>query len=708
MPGVVAVFVGADLAAAGFCTVPSAITYPGRGGTPVLLPERPVMAREIVRFAGEEVALVIAETAQAAADAAEEIQIGYEELPVVCGLDQALAPDAGQLHPAIPGNVCFDFEYGAQEDTARRIASAPYVVGLTLDSPRVAPCPMEPRAVLAWYDPAQDRYEIRCSNQGGRLMQKGLSAMLGVDPERIRVHRVDVGGGFGPRAAPYPEYALLLYAARALHRPVKWVATRGEDFLVDSHGRGIRLEGELAFDDDGRFLALRTDWLCDQGAYLTAAGSLTNTLNAKLIGAGPYRVLSHYGRVRLVLTNAAPTNAYRGAGRPEAAYLIERLVDEAAHKLAIDPLQLRRRNVVLRAEEPGSDRSDYLGLLDLAESHAQWHDVARRKAQALGRGKLRGVGASLFIEPVGGGFVPEDEVAIQFAGSGSVLLYTASQSNGQGHETVFPRLVADVLGMDVRRIEFRGSDPEGPPLRGNGTIGSRSMLAQGSALLLAARQVMKKGVDLAADHLEASAADIDFAAGVYLVRGTDRAVRLDALVARFGGTQPHPLDTMLGQPVPRAFSSGAHVAEVEIDPETGESEVLAYTAADDIGNVIDPVLAAGQVHGGVQQGAGQVFGERCVYDPESGQLLSGSFMDYAFPRVGLVGTIRVLDHPTPSITNALGARGVGEAGTIGSLPALMNALLDALRQAGVTRFDMPATPIRIWCALRQLEKSSGK
>jgi carbon-monoxide dehydrogenase large subunit len=705
LPGVHAVLTASDFPQ-GFGTISPAMSPEGRAGTRLQVPERPVPARERVRFVGEEIALVVADSPQLAADAAERIEIDYDEIAAVTGLDAALRAGAPRVHDDIAGNLCFDFDYGDEHATQALLERAAHRIRTTVESPRVSAAPMEPRAVLAWYDAARDTYEIRCSNQGGDLMAEQLAFLLRTGRERIRVHPVDVGGGFGPRAGAYSEYALLLDAARRLGRPIKWTGTRSEDFLCDAQGRGIRVAGELGLDASGRFLALRTEWTCDQGAYLTYAGPRTNTGNGKLIGAGPYVVEALYGRHRLAFTNTSPTDAYRGAARPEAALLIERLVDEAALHLRIDPMELRRRNAVGKEAFPyqtltGSilDSGDYAALLDAARRASAWDAFPARQQRAAERGAIRGIGCALFVEPCGGGFLGEDQVALVFAG-GEILAHVATTSNGQGHETVFPALIAARLGIDAARVTLRSSDPDGPAIRGNGTIGSRSTLAQGSALSLAADKAVDKGKALAAELLEAPVADIGFAAGRYTVRGTDLGVTFDAVMRRAAELAPNPLDTLLSQPAPRTFTSGAHVAEVEIDRDTGATSLVAYLAVDDIGTVINPVLAHGQIHGGVAQAAGQVLGEQCVYDSHTGQLLTGSFMDYAMLRADGLPAIASTMLPTASTTNVLGAKGAGETGSTGGLPALMNALLNALRSAGVTDFDMPASPQRVWAALR--------
>lgn len=705
-PGVHALVQAADFPGV-FGTLPPAMPPEGRAGTRLRVPQRPVLASGRVRFVGEEIAVVVADSPQLALDAAENIEVGFEDLPPVVGLDAALRAQGPLVHDDVPGNLYFDFDYGDEATTQALLQSAPHRVTATVESPRVSAAPMEPRAVLAWYDTARETYEIRCSNQGGELMAEQLAFLLRTRPERIRVHMVDVGGGFGPRAGAYSEYAVLLELARRLGRPIKWTSTRSEDFLCDAHGRGIRIAGELGLDREGRFLALRTDWLCDQGAYLTYAGPRTNAFNGRLIGSGPYAPKALYARHRLLCTNTAPTDAYRGAARPEAALILERLVEEGARALRLDPIELRRRNALDRDAFPcttltGSvlDSGDYRGLLETAHDRADWRDFPARRNAAEGRGALRGIGCALFIEPCGGGFRSEDEVALVFGTDGNVVAYVASTPNGQSHETIFPALIAVRLGIDPLRVALRSSDPDGPAIHGNGSIGSRSALAQGSALSRAADLAAEKGKAIAAEMLEAPAADIAFAEGRYLVRGTDLAVSFDAVARKCAGRTPNPLDTLLAQPVPRTYTSGAHVAEVEIDRETGSIRVVSYLAVDDIGTVINPVLADGQIHGGVAQAAGQVLGEQCVYDPESGQLLAASFMDYVMPKADMLPCIGSEMRPTPSTTNVLGARGAGETGTTGGLPALVNAIWDALRSAGVERLDLPLTPHRVWQALR--------
>ena len=734
-PGVVAVYTGADLPADQFKTPATLVSYSGAGGMAVALPPRRPFARERVRYVGEEVALVIARSALAAQDAAALIEIDYEDLPAITHPQAAVAADAPLVHATVPGNLAFDYEYGNHAATETAFASAQHVVRLTLQSQRVAPCPMEPRACLVAWNAATG-FDLHVPNQGQVPMRGGLCHVMGLTPAQVRIHAQDVGGGFGARSAAYMEYPMLMWAARALQAPVKWTGTREEALMTESHGRAISIEAELALDRDGSFRAFRMHWLCDQGAYLTPAGPLINTMNGSLTIGGAYAVTVGYGRHRCVLTNTCPTTAYRGAGRPDMAYAVERLVDEAAAQLGLDRIALRRKNAIAKDAMPFKnaagatyDSADFAGLLDKAERHADWAGFAARRAQTEARGNLRGLGLAMFLEPSGGGNAPKDQVALRFGsralddadavtnegstgnavrggGVPLITLHTLSQNHGQGHETVYPEIVAYALGIDPLVVSLSNNDPLSATLTGNGVTGSRSTQQLGSALKLGALEVIKKGIPLAAARLEAAPDDIEFIDGTYRVKGTDLRLTMSALLAALAaeprGNAPHPLDTDAEAALSRAFPSGVHVAEVEIDSDTGAASICSYVAVDDCGTVINHTLVEGQIHGGVAQGAGQVFGEHGVYDRDSGQWLTGSFMDYTMPRAGLLPNVEAIEHSVPSPTNFLGAKGTGEAGTTGALPALMNAMVDAVRPLGIDHLDMPATPARVWQVLRSV------
>ncbi len=700
-PGVAAVLAAADMASAGYVRGQAQVPFKGRDGA-IKSPASPALAQGRVRYVGEPVAVVIAETAHAAQDAAELIFVEYDDLPAVVDGRAALEPGAPLLHEGVPGNLCFDYEYGDAAATEAAFQGAAHVVRLQQDSSRVVGNPMEPKAALAAWD--GDMLNLWSGSQGVNGMRDGMAGLTGLPPDHIHSHAQDVGGAFGIRGAAYPEYAALALAARVAGRPVKWVASRSETFLSDYHGRAVQMSAELVLDAEGRFLAIRHDWVCDIGAHPSAAGAMTNTLNAALMAFGAYRIPAAYGRNRLALTNTVPITAYRGAGRPDMAYMVERLVDEAARQTGMDRLELRRRNLIPRDAFPyriatapmpsAYDSADFAALLDAAVAEADWSGFEVRRAEAARRGKLRGIGCAVFIEPAGG-VAQSDEALLTFEPDGSLLLHEAAIASGQGHETVLPEIVGRALGIDPERITLRAGRADGPALKGAGAFGSRSMMSMGSVSAEAASIVISKGMALASVALEASEADIEYADGAYRIAGTDRTVELAELARR----HPGELDSKAELPAPRAFPSGAHVAEVEVDPDTGLTELVRYVSIDDCGAVMNHMLLEGQIWGGLLQGLGQVFGEACLYD-ENGQMLSGSFMDYAMPRADLVKRVTIQTVLVPSPSNQLGVKGVGEAGTVGSLPTAMNAILDALRPQGVRHLDMPASAQRVWQALQ--------
>lgn len=703
-PGVVAVLTGADTAKAGFKSTPQIARFPGRGGMLIKVPHRDGLANGRVRFVGQEIALVVANTALAAQDAAEKIEVEYRELPVVVDAEAALRAGAEQLYPEIPGNLSFDYEYGDESKTNEAFAQAAHVTRVALDSQRMVGNPMEPKACLAAYDAKADKYDLYVSSQGLSLMRGSASGITGIPAEKIMVRAQDVGGGFGIRSDAYAEYCVAMLASKTIGKPVKWTSTRSETFLSDYHGRAAKLVGELALDRDGRFLAIRINWFVNAGAYLSTPGALINTLPPGLHAINLYRIPVMYGRHRLALTNTTPTTAYRGAGRPNVCYLAERLVEEAAREMKIDRVELRRRNLIpkdafpYQTPHPHSkyDSGDPPGLLEEALKQGEWSGFESRRAEAKKRGKLRGIGCAMFVEPAGAGAAPKEEAMIKFGESGNALLYVLAGPSGQGHETVYPEIVGETLGMDPEKITLRASDPDGPPLVGEGTIGSRSMMAHGGALLVAAREVVRKGAELAAKDLEVAPTDLEFAKGRYRVKGTDLSIGFEDLAKKHGSA----LDAGGEIPLPRSYPSGAHVVEVEIDAETGVLDIERYTAVDDCGRVINHVLLEGQLHGGIAQGLGQALGEHAVYDETSGQLLTGTFMDYPMPRADEMPDIRLHDRSIPSPGNPLGAKGAGEAGTTGAVPAVANAVIDALRSLGIHTLDFPYTPDRLWHAIR--------
>jgi carbon-monoxide dehydrogenase large subunit len=711
-PAVLGVFSGRDLAQSGFKSPRPISHFKGKDGTVLKSPHRSALAHERVRFVGEAVALIVAESEWAAQDAAERITVEYRDLAPLIEPEDALTSSAPLIHADVPGNLAVDYEYGNRAATEAAFARAAHVVRVDLRAQRVAGNPMEPKACVAAYDAGTGGYDIYMPTQGMSDIQNEFAYVTGVGRERFRIHAHDVGGAFGVRNEIYPEFAALVLGAQRIGRPVKWVGTRAETILSDHHGRGAVLTGELALDKDGNFLGLSIGWLVDLGAYCSNAGPFINTAASPTsMAANAYRTPAVCGLNRLVFTTTTPTTAYRGAGRPNASYLMERLVDEAARLTGIDRVELRQRNLLPKDAFPyktptGStyDSGDPQGLLAQALEAADWNGFERRRAEATSRGKLRGIGCAVFIEPSGG--AGQEEIAIRFDAGGTVQLYTLSGPSGQGHETVFPDVVAEILGLAPEQITLRYSDPDGPPLTGTGSFGSRSLISHGGALSVGAKEVIRKGLALAAKELEVAVGDLVFEHGRYRVPGTDLTVGLDELVRKHAGNGAHPLDTVAKLNTSAAFPSGAHVAEIEIDPDTGATLLLRYVAVDDCGRVMNHALVEGQLHGGLMQGIGQIFGEHCVYDRE-GQLLTGTFMDYFMPRADHLPAISLYDRSNPSPSNPLGVKGAGEAGTTGAIPSVANAVMDALAPLGISSLEMPYTPHRIWTAIKDKRRASA-
>jgi len=702
-PGVKAVLTGDDARAAGFKSLPNVVNFPGKGGQAMLKPLHPVLAQGRVRFVGEAVAMVVAESAASAEDARDLIEIEYRDLPVAATFDAAVAAGAPQLHADVPRNVAFEYESGDEKATAAAFAGAQYVSKLTVESQRLVGNPLEPRACIAAFDAASGKYTMHLPLQGAGGMRGQLGVVTGVAKEKLDIVTQDVGGSFGVRGAAYPEYFAVMLAAQKLSRPVKWVGTRSEIFLTDFQGRALSLTGELALGADGKMLAIRFDDRADLGAYAAAFGPYIATKNLTITMGGVYRIPAMYARTRLAFTNATPVSAYRGAGRPDIAYAIERLVDYAAHEHGFDPLELRRRNFIRRSAMPYTtangtvyDSGDFSAVMKDAMKRADWYGFAARRAQSEQAGKLRGIGIATYLEAGGGGSVPKDQVAVEFDQRGGMTLFAVTHSSGQGHETVFPQIVAAALGIGAASIRFHPRPPEAN-LTGSGTGGSRGALGTGSAFRVLGEALIERARPHAAAQLKVDTGELRYSAGAF--HAGDRSLGFVELARALAGTTPHPLDTTAEGSFGATYPNGCHVAEVEIDPETGHTVIARYTAVDDLGNVINPVLVEGQVHGGVVQGAGQVFCEHAIYDTATGQLLTGSFQDYAMPRASLLREIAVHDYPVPTPTNALGAKGVGESGCSGSLPALVNATIDALRPLGITHLDMPFTPAKIWGAI---------
>jgi carbon-monoxide dehydrogenase large subunit len=710
-PGVVAVLTARDMSELGNVTIAAAV--PGRDGRPLVVPRRPALADGVARHSGEAVALVIAESEAAARDAAELVTVDYAERAPVVDVERAVAADAPQIWPEAPGNVAVDWGgAGTDAATGRELdaifARAAHVARVRLANERIVVASLEPRAALASWNAASGRYVLRCGSQSAYVMQQQLEKVLGIGPKTLQVLTGDVGGAFGMKTPAYPEYAALLVAARKLGRPVKWIATRSEAFLSDNQGRDWVIEASLALDADGRFTGLRIAALADMGAYLTSHSAFISTINFARCLPSVYDIPKLSVEVRCVFTNTVPTGPYRGAGRPEANYTLERLVDAAARVSGIDRLELRRRNLVRPAQIPYStpvgttyDSGDFPAVLDHAVRHADVAGFAARRAEAAARGRRRGLGISCFLEIAGG--QPGEGTAVSFPGESRLLLAIGVGTSGQGHATVFRRLIAERLGIPVEAVEVAQGDST-LPAPSAGAVASRSMMSVGGAVVATVGALIAKGRRIAADVLEAAEADIAYRSGVFEVAGTDRRVNLLELAERAkalrrSGVIAEDLDTAAKVDVPPSFPNGCHVAEIEIDEATGAVTVERYTAVDDCGTVVEPVIVDGQVQGGIAQGVGQALMEHGLYDPASGQLLASSFNDYAMPRADTLPAIDTAFHPTECRTNALGVKGVGEAGTTASLAAIMNAVADAL-PAGA-ELDMPATPQRVWRALDQ-------
>ena len=716
-PGVLAVLTAADLVREGVGNV--LVVAPVPNGAGLVVPFRPALASDVVRHVGDAVALVVAETEAAARDAAELVAVDYEPRQPVTDVAEAARGGAPQIWPEAPDNIALDWHGFATNEQHRHeldriFAGAAHVARVRLVNQRIVMAPMEPRGALALYDREADRFVLHCASQSAIALRQHVAQCLGVAPDKLRVLSADVGGAFGMRTSGYPEYPALLVAAKQLGRPVRWLSTRSEGFLTDNQARDTVIEAALALDETGRFLALDIDVLANMGAYLTSHGAFIATANFVRCLPCMYDIPQIGLRFRLVFTNTVPTGPYRGAGRPEANYCLERLVEAAARKSGIDRLELRRRNLIAPERVPYKtpvgttyDSGDFPALFEAALEQA---DVAHFKPRAEGSaalGKRRGLGVSCFLEIAGG--QPGEGAAIEFPGQSKLLLAIGVQASGQGHRTLYRRLAAERLGIPVEQVELEhGDSDDGVP--SFGAVASRSTMSVGGAVVAAIDAVIEKGRRVAAHVLEAAEADIAYRDGVFEIAGTDRSVPLFELAERARalaaeGVIPEDLDTRRTADVPPSFPNGVHVAEVEIDPDTGHVQLAAYTAVDDCGRVLQPVLVEGQVQGGVAQGVGQALLEIGVYDAESGQLLAGSFTDYAMPRAADLPDIVSGFRPAPCRTNPLGVKGVGEAGTTASLAAVMNAIADALPEC--PDIDMPATPDRVWRAMHDSAKSTG-
>ena len=700
MPGVLAIYTGADLAAYGphKCIAPLL----NRDGTPMKKPERRSLATGKVRFVGDPVACVVAETALQARDAAEAVELDIEPLPAASLASEAAKPGAPQLYDDVPGNVACDFHFGDAAKVAAAFGRAAHITKLALRSTRIVVAALEPRAAICAWDAASGRCTLTAPGQGVFGMKNQLAEILGLPPEKVRMRSFHVGGSFGMKGSIYPEYVCLAHAARALGRPVKWTDERSGSFVSDQHGRDHEMTAELALDKEGTFLALRVTGYGNVGAYLGVVAPLPPTLNAVKNTPSVYRTPLLQVSTKVMFTNTSPVSAYRGAGRPEGNYYMERLIDRAAAAMGIDRLELRRRNHIRPEQMPYKAASDMTydsGEFGAVLEHAiEFGDVKNfdgRKRQSRLRGKLRGLGIGSYLEVTA---PPNKEMGgIRFEENGDVTLVTGTLDYGQGHAAPFAQVLAAQLGVPFERVRLLQGDSD-QLVFGGGTGGSRSMMMSGAAIAEAAQKVIALGRELAAEELEAAAADIEFRGGRFAVAGTDRSIDILNLSKK----HPGKLDvTHVTEVIASSFPNGCHVAEVEIDPDTGVVQVVRYGSVNDFGTIVNPLLVEGQIHGGVLQGIGQALMETARFD-DTGQLLTGSFMDYALPRADdAPSAIGFASHAVPATTNPLGIKGCGEAGCAGALTSVMNAIVDALSEYGIREFDMPATPERVWRAIRE-------
>jgi len=724
MPGVVKIFTGKDFEGVG--GIPCGWEVTDRHGAPMQEPAHPILAQGKVRHVGDPIAAVVADTLEQARDAAEAIGLDIEELPAVLDMKAAAQDGATLVHDDLKNNICYDWHLGeADNDKVNEVfANAAHVTTLDLVNNRLVANPMEPRVAVAEYKRGTDEYTLYTTSQNPHVIRLLMCAfVLGLPEHKVRVVAPDVGGGFGTKIFHYAEEAFCTFAAKACGRPVKWTASRSEAFMSDAQGRDHVSTIELALDAENNFIGLRTDTYANLGAYLSTFSSSVPTWLHGTLMAGNYKTPVIQVNVKAMFTNTVPVDAYRGAGRPEATYQLERVIDKAARELGVDPIALRRQNFVTQFpyDTPVAltyDTGDYNGTMDKLEAAADLAGFAARRAESEAKGKLRGLGINCYIEACG--IAPSnivgmlgaraglyDAATVRVNATGSISVMVGAHSHGQGHETAFPQVVADMIGIDESMVEIVHGDTSKIPF-GMGTYGSRSLAVCGSAMVKATEKVIEKAKKIAAHLLEASEADIELKDGQFSVAGTDKSVAWGDVTLTAYVPHNYPLEVEPGleetafyDPANFTFPAGAYACEVEVDPETGQVSIEKFTAADDFGNIVNPMIVDGQVHGGIGQGIGQALLENCAYD-DNGQLLSASFMDYAMPRADDVPFYAV-DHSsqTPCTHNPLGVKGCGEAGAIGSPPAVVNAVLDALNSGGkaVDHIDMPVSPSRVWAAM---------
>ncbi|HZD92245.1 MAG TPA: xanthine dehydrogenase family protein molybdopterin-binding subunit [Pseudolabrys sp.] len=712
--GVLSVLTGEDIKAAGIGGISRHPPTVGRGGAKMVIPFRPALAGEKVMHVGDPVAMVVAETAAQALDAADLVQVDYEELPAVISLDAAIKAET-QLYADAPGNVIVDWPGWSENPENERavddiIKNAPHVARVSVTHQRLIVASMETRGATGDYDAQNESYTLHACSQSADALRGQAASIMGVPNEKLRVITEDVGGAFGMKTTVYPEYIATLVAAKKLGRPVHWQSSRSEAFVSDAQARDAVTHIELAFDDGGKFLGLRVRHLCNQGAYIANAGVNINTNNFARCLPGMYRIPKVDVGVACYASNKVPIAPYRGAGRPEANYALERAVEEAARMLKMDPVRLRKKNLIPKSAMPFKtpintyDSGDFPGIVDEALKLADYAGFNKRKREAAKRKKYRGIGISCMLEHAGA--TPMEMASVTFPEGDKLILGLNVQSTGQSHATVFGRLLAGKLGIDPARIEHRHGDTA-LGLTGGASVGSRSAMCAGTAIVHVADVMLEKGKKVAASLLEAGEQDIEYKDGAFGVVGTDRRITLFE-TARRAKEIGESLDTKDKAEAPLTFPNGCHIAEVEIDPETGALDLVTYTAVDDCGNPLDRTIVEGQVHGSLAQGLGQALTEDAVYDAESGQLVTGSFMDYGMPHAEIMPIeLREALRPTPATTNPLGVKGTGEAGTTAAIAAVMNAVANAIPNGAADHMDMPATPSRVWEACQKAQ-AAGK
>lgn len=716
--GVVAVFTGADMAADNVGSLPCGWVVNDRHGEPHKAPPHFPLARDKARYVGDHVAVVIAETYDAARNAGELVEVDYGELPAVSGTGTALDSGAAQLHEEAPGNLCYDWVLGDEAEADAAFAKAHHVTKVDLVNNRLIPNAMEPRAALGDYDGGTDSFTLYSTSQNPHLLKLILCAFVfGLNENKLRVIAPDVGGGFGSKIFCYAEETVCMWASKKVKAPVKWTADRSESFTSDAHGRDHITHAQLAMDENGKFLGMKVDTTANMGAYLSSFSTSVPTYLYATLLAGQYTTPVIFANVKAVFSNTAPVDAYRGAGRPEATYVVERLVEVAAREMGIDPAEIRRRNFIQPDQFPYQtpvalqyDIGDYDASLTRALEMIDYDGFAGRKAASEAKGKLRGIGFSSYIEAcgiapsavvgsLGAGVGLWESAQVRFNATGSVSVFTGSHSHGQGHETTFSQLVADTLGIPIENVEIVHGDTGSIPM-GMGTYGSRSLAVGGSAISRACDKIIEKSRKIAAHLMEASVEDVEFENGTFRVAGTDKekSIAEVAFTAYVPHNYPEDVEPGLDEtafydPLNFTYPAGVHICEVEIDPSTGVTEIVDWVAVDDFGKVINPMVVEGQVHGGIAQGVGQALLENCVYDADSGQLLTGSYMDYCMPRADDLPSFRVGLTETACTHNPLGVKGCGEAGAIAAPAATINAITNAL---GILSMDMPASPEKVW------------